>query len=173
MEKPFAPSSVTVVCNGAFLCKAFPAEKQAMTGESASVLKTSSDAQLAPLKEMNHLVNRINRSAHALLPDEVRKQNPAAVPNAFLDQKGQMRDETYGAAVDYERDAAFHNSNSVLRNDVSNISERFTNEDSPELPVSAPPVPSSPELNVPETGRPKQMSRDDFNNILDFLLGSD
>jgi hypothetical protein len=96
VEKPLAPSSITVTVNGKFVCEAFPAQKMAFLNENPAVLQSHLDGQEQHRAEMNQALTRINHSASAILPPEA---------SASLPEKTQLRDQCYAPSVKNEAPA--------------------------------------------------------------------
>jgi hypothetical protein len=96
VEKPLAPSSITVTVNGRFVCEAFPAQKMAFLNENPAVLQPYLDGQEQHRAELNRAVTRINHSASAILPPEA---------SASLSEKSQLRDQCYAPSVKHETPA--------------------------------------------------------------------
>lgn len=90
VQPPFAPSSITIIHNGAFLCEAFPAEKRYLISDSAIEVMLDSDRQSNAAHEIHAKIKRIRRSSSALLPSEAK---------SVIKGNGQLYDHTYTAAV--------------------------------------------------------------------------
>lgn len=88
ISKPYSPSSIGVMLNGKFLCEAFPVRKHDMSGESSAVLQEISDMQRTAKNELTEAVQRISRSADAIMPEDKTLPNPS--------QKDQLREMAYG-----------------------------------------------------------------------------
>lgn len=91
VQPPYAPASITVIHNNRVLCEAFPAETRHLTGDSKALIMCDSDRQNQPAREMRQTLDKIQQSAHGILPQKV-KSSP--------DNKSQLYDMTYGPAVD-------------------------------------------------------------------------
>jgi len=93
VEKPLAPSSITVTVNGKFVCEAFPAQKLNFTDANPIELQAHLDGQNRHTAEMKHTITRINRSAAAILPEKEAAADHAS--NTILPEKVQLRDHSY------------------------------------------------------------------------------
>lgn len=93
MEKPLAPSSITVTVNGKFVCEAFPAQKLNFTDANPVELQAHLDGQNRHTAEMKHTITRINRSVSAILPEEGAAADHTS--NTILPEKVQLRDHSY------------------------------------------------------------------------------
>ena len=92
VEKPLAPSSITVTVDGKFVCEAFAAEALPFTDANPVDLQEHLDGRKRHERELRSTITRIRRSAAAILP-------PGAIGSA-LSEKVQLRDECYAATVD-------------------------------------------------------------------------
>ena len=91
---PYAPSSITVIHNGNYLCEAFPAEKRHMTGDCQVDMMADSDRQHQPADLYGRNITQIRRTVHAILPDQARTET--------LDEfeRNQMYDQTFAPKVE-------------------------------------------------------------------------
>ena len=94
VEKPLAPSSITVTVNGKFVCEAFPAQKLSFTDANPIELQAHLYGQNRHTAEMKHAITRINRSVSAILPEE-RAAADHNTSNTILPEKVQLRDHSY------------------------------------------------------------------------------
>lgn len=90
VEKPLAPSSLTVTVNGRFVCEAFPAQRFPFTNADTVELQAHLDGQRRHQHEMEKTVCRINRSAAGILPPDT---------TAAASEKAQLRSHCYAAAL--------------------------------------------------------------------------
>lgn len=91
VEKPFAPSSLTVTVGGRFVCEAFPAQKLPFTGADPAELQAHMDGNRQHEKSLKETITRIDRSAAAILPPEASAST--------VSEKAQLRDHCYAASV--------------------------------------------------------------------------
>ena len=91
VEKPYAPSSLTVTVSGRFVCEAFPAQKLPFTGADPAELQAHMDGNRQHEKELKETITRINRSAAAILPPEASAST--------VSEKAQLRGYCYAASV--------------------------------------------------------------------------
>lgn len=68
VEKPYAPSSITVIHNSRFLCEAFPVEKCHFSGDSEMEIMMNTKRQQSPALEMKKMITRIEKSTKRILP---------------------------------------------------------------------------------------------------------
>ena len=112
VEKPFAPSSLTVTVSGRFVCEAFPAQKLPFTGADPAELQSHIDGNRQHEKELKETITRINRSAAAILPPEASAST--------VSEKAHLRDHCYAASVT-EQASAPSDSAPPLPDDPENI----------------------------------------------------
>ena len=70
-QRPFAPSSVIVIVESKAICEAFPVYRNKLSGESQSRLEEDSRIQNAPSIKMKKTLERIGKSVHSILPEDV------------------------------------------------------------------------------------------------------
>jgi len=97
VEKPLAPSSITVTVNGKFVCEAFPAQKLSFTDANPIELQAHLDGQNRHTAEMKYAITRINRLVSAILPEEGTSADHT--PNTILPEKAQLRDHSYTVQI--------------------------------------------------------------------------
>lgn len=96
VQPPYAPSSISVIHNGHYLCEAFPAERKHMTGDSPLDIAINNNRQKRPAREIQKSLSRLRRSSEAILPE-----NALQTP----DEKSQLYDMAYAPAVADEQSA--------------------------------------------------------------------
>ena len=144
VEKPLAPSSLTVTVNGRFVCEAFPAQKLPFTGADPAELQAHLDGNHQHEKSLKGTITRISRSAAAILPSEASTSVPT--------EKSQLRDYCYAASV----------------TDETNVTEQAS-----ELSDCVAALPDSPEI-LPETDAgSKPTSPSNVQELLNFLFGEE
>ena len=115
VEKPLAPSSITVTVNGRFVCEAFPAQKLPFTDAEPAQLQAHLDGQRKHQQEMKKTICRINQSVAGILPPDAAA--------AAASEKTQLRSHCYAAALGEQTPALSGNAHSL--------------PDSPEMPPEA------------------------------------
>lgn len=69
VQPPYAPSSISVIHKGRFLCEAYPAEARQMLGDSVVDIRADTDRQNSPARTMSKTLSRLHRTSNAILPD--------------------------------------------------------------------------------------------------------
>lgn len=105
VEKPLAPSSITVTVNGRFVCEAFPAQKLPFTDADPVLLQAHLDGQRKHQQEMKKAICRINQSVAGILPPDATA--------AEASEKTQLRSHCYAAAIGEQTPALSDNAHSL------------------------------------------------------------
>lgn len=105
VEKPLAPSSITVTVNGQFVCEAFPAQKLPFTDADPVQLQAHLDGQRKHQQKMKKAICRINQSVAGILPPDATA--------AEASEKTQLRSHCYAAAIGEQTPALSDNAHSL------------------------------------------------------------
>lgn len=146
VSKPFAPSSVTVVYQGNYLCEAYPIHQNSYTGTPSKDLSEISFTQNRPAREIKRIVENINHNVSSILPPNATASSLDHFERSQEGHREQLRQEAY--SVPYVRD--MDATNQSLCTDTQTLSEFQT---------------------IIQSN--SSTSKSDFCEGLDFLFGED
>ena len=121
--KPFAPSSIIVIVEGKAICEAFPAYRNKMSGESPAKLSEDRRIQNAPSIKMAKTIERIGKSVHNILPENVESHE--------LSEKEQLQEYSFapmpvdGNIASQENVNYTSNPDNAAKHDKNNWNEDF------------------------------------------------